>query len=278
MSELDKLRARAEMLHNRATSKISRLKKNGVILSGTNLDPRPNKRNYRKYTKRQLESVILRLERFTERGGATVPLRHGRINEAEYLEFKRLERQRNKQKLEFLNYVKNFDAFGDGSMTVGQAIATVRPDAPRMGHALGDPYMTTDKKSHHIQSPKAFRELLKSVKEKRDSGYVADQVRAIKKSIQGMAEYLDPIQQASAGGERWKFSEEIGKLNDRQLVIAWHTKLAEATASSYHLVLAALGIGAGAGAKLSDRAFNDNIGTFMQSVRGTVESASRLDV
>ena len=77
MATLNELRAEARRLQKRSTDKVSRLKSRGVVVAGTEYDPRVPAADISSMTRRQVNAYMKRLSAFNDRGTQFVPGRRG---------------------------------------------------------------------------------------------------------------------------------------------------------------------------------------------------------
>lgn len=154
MATLSELRARAARLHKNATSKISRLRKDGVDLAGTISDPRRSPELYKRYNRAQLEKRIELLEEFNSRYSTTlveIGSKGNRVTLAQVQAFKKLEKKANKRKIDIFNKIKDVEIPFLG-MTVQQTLNMHGQEKyPQMGESITNFLRRTDKKISNIE-------------------------------------------------------------------------------------------------------------------------------
>lgn len=77
MASLHELRELAKRRHDAASAKVRRLKSQGVEVADTRYDPRVDRSRINRYTKKQLEAYVNRIDSFTDRSTQFVPGRRG---------------------------------------------------------------------------------------------------------------------------------------------------------------------------------------------------------
>lgn len=172
--ELNRLRAEAAKRHRAATNKISRLKQNrNVEISGSKADPRREKANIKRYTASQLRTYIKELNSFIDRKVQFVPDAHRRpVAGSLWDQYKALETRYNARVERELDKYRDIK-IPKSNMTVGQRLAMMTPDHPRMGGsvAVHSPYEPINRKPTAAASAKAVRRLIRDMKNRLKPDY-----------------------------------------------------------------------------------------------------------
>ena len=165
--ELKRLRAEARARHNAATRKASRLRSQGVEISGSAVDPRRELKKVSRYTQKQLQSYIASLNAFTDRKVQYVPSSHrAPIPRETWREYKKLEDALRVAAGKRLDAVSGI-ALPSGGLTVGEHLSMLNKPVKRMYDFTGT---TPDKVPklipQAVASEKALKKLIASTKAK----------------------------------------------------------------------------------------------------------------
>lgn len=222
--------ARVRARHRAATSKASRLRSNGVEVTGTGIDPRRDLSRVKNYTVRQLEAYERELNAFTDRRTSYVAGSEGRpLPRNAWSRYKRLERQVNELHAGRMARIADVHIPMAG-MTVGERQETLRSKFPTMhGPAANNPYAVVNRVPEQIRSPEALARFTRQMEQRLDDGYQLKNNRAARKNIRDML---------NASGLK-EIQPRIDRLSSSQLRVLWNfTKFAEDLSTNYELITA----------------------------------------
>lgn len=215
-TELQRLRELAKRRHDAATSKASRLNRQGVKISGTEYDPRVNRGNINRYTRKQLQSYINRLDGFTDRSNQYVAGRAGvPIPKQDYVTFQRAQRAHNLKTERYLKPHEN-RILPTTNVTVGQRLHDLDAkefNVLRMGRGVSDvPFQTNTQKAGDFMSAKSMRAAEKAMRKKLERNHLPKLLNRYRRNANIM---LDTI------GEH-DMIKKLDSLSDEQFDVLWN--------------------------------------------------------
>ena len=230
-SRVAQLRAEVKRAHRAATQKISRAKSSkGVVLAGSEFDPRGDIGKVKVYTAKQLESQLARLKAFTARNAQFVAdAKKNPIPLGEWKEYKAAETVYNNRVLNEFNAIKDVSIqVGNTSMTVGERAAKMRADHPLAGNpSVKAPHNAVVREPFNIKNRAALKKLTKDAKRKMDPEYDKSE---LKRQQAEMRQILDAIKSP-------KLDADIKKLTGQQFNLLWNwTPFADAASTWYEMV------------------------------------------
>lgn len=211
-AELNRLRAEARARHKAATRKASRLRAQGIEVTGSAIDPRRSPKSIGRYNAAQLQVYIKSLNQFVSRSNQYVPA-EGKVPMArtQWQEYKRLEalmQAKARVKMGELGKHKL-----PGSMTtVDERINAMSPNFPSYTDFSGTtPQRVPNLSSKAVHSPQALDKLIRSMRKKLKPGYYPSLVKRGRTSARKMLIDIGEIELVGA----------LEKLSDKQFEILW---------------------------------------------------------
>lgn len=210
--DIDRLRQEANNRARAATRKIARLRNQGVVIAGSEFDPRRDPSKVAKYNTRQLNSYISELNEFTNRRnqfvgaaeGAPVPL-------LQWKQFLAVQDEYNKQVQSHRDSFRNVFVEQKG-MTIEQFDRKMNPDSVfAKNRAAHRPLMPSDSEVENITGAQSVAELQKNLKKKMSPEYLE---KKIKEGREQMEMMLDEI----GAPELQRLANQ---LNDYQFNVLW---------------------------------------------------------
>ena len=185
------LRAAAMARHAAATRKISRLKTvKGAVISGTKDDPRVARKLIGKYTQKQLNAYIARLDKFVSRETQFQGLRDGKYTTKQAW-------QAYKQSEQFANDLRKqkLDKYGDNSIRGSTVRERVEYAQNRSGKSMGNPetnfsWKMVNRSPEQIQGPEQLDKLHKALLKRGSQEAVDKEIKAAWESIDKMFEMI----------------------------------------------------------------------------------------
>lgn len=209
--KLDQLRAEVAIRAQAANRKISRLKSNGVIVAGTEYDPRRPTARTSRYTERQLRSYLNELNTFVSRQTRFVGLSEGvPVPAAEWFKAVKTARELNST---VDNYRAQFkDVFVDiYGQTIDDFENDMRSKSSAAGRAAHKPLDYKELIPERIVDLDALREIEQGMRKKLEPGYLQARVDKDRETAKKM---LDVIGASS-------LQEEVDSLSDYQFNVMW---------------------------------------------------------
>lgn len=193
---------------------MARLRSNGVIVAGSEFDPRRDPAKVSRYNSRQMKSYIRELNEFTNRrnqfvgaaDGAAVPL-------SQWKEFLKVQDEYNKRVASYRQGFENvaIPVKGD-DMTIGAFDRKMQPDSIfAKGRAAHRPLTPSDSDIANITGPNSLKDLQKALEKKLKPEYLEEKIRQGREQMQMM---LDEI-----GAP--ELNKAVNELNDYQFNILW---------------------------------------------------------
>lgn len=191
---IQELRALAMRRHKAATRKVSRLRGNGVEIGGTNADVRVNPANIKRYTTKQLNAYIGRLDNFNSRNNSFAPsanpdrpLRGDRVKYYRGLENKANEIARNEAAA-----IADIP-IGNTGFTVGERNDTLLGRRSNAKRVWGDTSsrIFQDKgtlATRRIASPEALEKLIAMKERQLANGFKEKQIALQRRDARNMAD------------------------------------------------------------------------------------------
>lgn len=212
--EIDELRAEVARRQRAAASKIYRLKANGVILGGSEFDPRRDTNRVARYNSAQLKKYLDDLNSFTRRnvqfvaGSEGVPLPKHRARALEMA----VERV-NRSVARHLSDIGDIK-LRDQDMTIKQREATVEnPDImAAKGQPSKRPMSMVDFEAKHVTSAKSLESLISGLNARLTSSYLPEELAKQREQAKQMFDRI--------GNAKW--SERMAALSDRQFNALWN--------------------------------------------------------
>jgi hypothetical protein len=211
--QIDVLREEYVKLEKRVTAKVKRNLKKGVIIAGTQYDPRISDKKLKKYNSRQLRAQMAKMEKFLSRQKQFIGGASGRaIDKGDYRAYVSKVESKNLVVKKWWDKVKSLPAYRS-SYSIEEYVAARRLPHPGIAgnvhHALApEPVL----KPHQIKSPKAIEEHLKGVEKRMSKDYMKKIATSDWKSAMDMANY-------TIGAD---FANELRQLNSNQFMALWN--------------------------------------------------------
>lgn len=248
--QIDNLRRVAQRRAQAAGRKIERLRASGIIVSGSEFDPRRDAAKVARYNSRQVNAYIRNLENFTKNaqfvpsaGGKAIPV-------AAAARFERTKARFNtyvdKYRESFKDLVVDL-ADGSAPLTVEQKNKIGSDDWKTFakGRSAQRPLAHSESEIENIEGIDKLRKLEQFMRDKMKADYLPSRIERGREEAKKMVAQLNnPELQA-----------EIDKLNDFQFGVAWHELgLADSLSQTYWTVMNADNADA---AKMQDAAMGD---------------------
>lgn len=246
-------RAAAAKKHKAAIAKVSRLKKQGVDIAGTEFDPRKSWDVVKRYNTKQLNAYMERLDQFNLRTRKFTALADRQpITQHVWNQFKKSEDR--------VNEIRNKILEAYGNLTPPDSTTTV---AERMAkHSEANPssiFAPRDAQRQNITSAESLRKLQEFNERNADPDYQAKRLTAARTSAGKMLdEYGDD-----------DLSSLVGTLSDEQFDVLWnHTNFRDNLIHGYATKLG----------KEGGRAKNQIVEDELDRARDLADWASSLQV
>lgn len=215
-TELQRLRALAKRRHDAATSKASRLNKQGVKIGGTEYDPRVKKQNINRYNKRQLEAYVRRLDNFTDRSNQFVAGRAGTpIPKSQYESFQRAQLASNIRAEKYLKPHAD-RVLPTTNVSVSQRLHDLDAkefNVLRMGRGTNTaPFQINTQTATDFYDAKAMQAAEKAMRKKIQTNYLP---RTLKRYRSNAAVMLETV------GES-ELSKQVANLSDQEFDLLWN--------------------------------------------------------
>lgn len=227
--DLNALRELARQRHRAATRKVSRLNtQSGVEISGTSLDPRTEPAKIKRYTRKQLESYVNRLNAFTDRSTQYVALGDGEIiTGKEWQKYKQPETRYNRRTNKRLAEVEDKEL--PSGTTIGRHLKTTTADRrSARGVAVNRPYDPPSRKPQDITDRKALKKLTKDYNRRIRTDFERKQVKAAQKVFHKMANII----------KNDELNKAIASLTPDQFRVLWnYTDFANAVSQDYDVMM-----------------------------------------
>lgn len=190
-SELGRLRAEAKARLAAVNRKINRLKNNGVLIGGTEFDPRRINGRIGHYNSRQLATYIRDMNNFIDRrnqfvGGARgVP-----IPAKDYFSFQKTQREFNQAVEQHRSAFENehVDQLG---MTLGEAYEQMRSKSfVGSQRASNRPLDYSEFEASGFTSVEAMKKIQQSLIDKLDPGYMPARIAAGREELEKMLKFI----------------------------------------------------------------------------------------
>lgn len=226
--ELDNLRKEAEKRRKAATAKIARLRKQGILVSETSIDPRLDTARVNRYTRSQVQAYINRLNNFVDRNTAFVPGAGGTpLPIKKWQDYKRLQDRFNSVGQSHFDEIASI-FIPNAGLTIEQREQNL-PAKRAHGAAANRPYSQVTRSSTDIVDAEALITLTRDLRKKLNRKYLPDQIAKARVQIGEMNNII---------GSK-KLSTDIDKLTDNQLDILWnYTAFASKISERYEIMKA----------------------------------------
>lgn len=229
--EIDKLRREAASRAQAASRKIQRLRSQGIVVAGSEFDPRRDSSKVANYNTRQAKAYIAKLNAFTNRNTRFVGSAEGQpIPMAEARKFEATKQQ-------FNAYVQNYrNAFKDISVEPlgGASIEDLNKRASgdwktfAKGRSAQRPLAESESDIADINGLDKLRKLEKNMRQRMKGDYLKERV------AQGREQAGQMLDRVGADSDLRK---SIDALSDFQFNVLWHEMdFADSLSQSYWLV------------------------------------------
>lgn len=214
--DINELRAEVRKRQQAANAKARRLRAKGVEIEGTQFDPRRNAAPINRYTKRQLNDYLSKLNEFTSRSNQFVPLSGGSFVPArEWRKYRTAERRYNQIANREYGKVADLKLPLTG-MTVSERDATMRPTNRKIRRAAGEAvrriYEPVNIRPENVEGPEALRKLTQQRQRQISRPYKAEETERQRREMRAM---LDRIGESD-------MMKEAEKLTDEQFSTLWN--------------------------------------------------------
>lgn len=248
--QIDNLRRAAVRRANAAGRKIEQLRASGIIVSGSEFDPRRDAAKIARYNSRQVNAYIRNLNNFIKNaefvpsaGGKPIPV--SAANRFERTK-QRFNAYVDKYREGFKDLVVDY-ADGSAPLTVEQINKIGSDDWKTFakGRSAQRPLAHSESEIQNIEGIDKLRKLEQFMREKMKGDYLPSRIaRGREEARQMIAQLNSPDLQA-----------DIDKLNDFQFSVVWHEMgLADSLSSTYWTVMNADNADA---AKMQEASMND---------------------
>lgn len=214
MSELDDLRKLARTRHRAANNKVSRLKNDkGVIIAGSDYDPRRNLTAIKRYNKTQLNAYINQLNAFTGRKTQFVSGVEGQpLSAAKWSEYKAAENAYNQIAGKYMKSIGDIVIPGSG-LTVAQREAAMRNTMFGVDKSASNRrFSPRDRNPSNVNGDKALDTLIKEMRVKSTRKYSRQETARGRYEAQKM---LDALGDA-------RLSASLRNTDDDAFNLLWH--------------------------------------------------------
>lgn len=224
---LDQLRAEVAIRAQAASRKVSRLKANGVLVAGTEYDPRRPTARTTRYTERQLRSYLNELNTFVSRQTRFVGLSEGApVPAAEWFRATKTAREYNAIVDAHRNAFKDVFVPQKGQ-TIEDFDHDMRSKSYAAGRASHKPLDYKELVPERIASAEALKEIENGLRKKLEPGYLEGRISAAREELSKM---LDVI-----GAH--KLQPLADELSDYQFNVLWsELDLADSVSGMYETV------------------------------------------
>lgn len=213
---LSALRALARAKHRNAGKKVSRIQNSddGILIRGSKHDPRRDAKAISRYTEKQLNAYISKLDKFLSRKTQFVADAYSKpIPKQTWKRWLAAEDARNRRKADLFNKVKDIE-LPNGQGTIGDYEARTRPKRPEMTRsATANPYAQTQRGSRDFTSVKSVEKLIRKAQRDWLDSDIKKRVKMARKVMDDMLEHV---------GDGVTLRNRIKGLNDWQINILWN--------------------------------------------------------
>jgi len=215
---LDSLRSEVRKRRVAVTNKENRIKRTtGVDVRGTAADPRRDTKVVDRYTQRQLNSYLLELNAFMDRGnGFVAGVGNEPISKAAWTAYKKIETKYNSIG------GKHLDGIGDilikldteTGLTVAERNLKMVPNSQyAAGEIVHRPYSPLDRKSTRVKDEASLLKLTAALEKKIQKDYLPNQIAKGREQLTAMLATM---------GESATLIAKANKLNDYQFNVLWN--------------------------------------------------------
>lgn len=223
--ELEELRNEVRARHRAATNKVSRLRRRGVELAGTNYDVRRDLSKIKTYNAAQLKAYRDRLNSFTARTNGFVPGDSGvPLPSAKWREYKRLEQQYNR--IGNREYAKVGETFlPQPGVKVRDRRSMLAQSA--LGGAVQSPYQEINRNNRGITSEAALDKITEQMRTKTSRDYLPGEIAKAREQFTEMLKTIGNSEYINAAKN----------LSDDQFDTLWnYTSFATEVSSDYEIM------------------------------------------
>lgn len=228
--KVDALRREAEQRAKAASRKIARLKSKGVVITGTEFDPRRDPKNVRRYTVNQADAYIRQLNQFIDRANQYVGSSGGQpIPIADARRFQETQRRFNEFVGQYRESFKDLQVEPLNNATVEDLNKRASGDWKTFakGRSAQRPLAESESDIADINGLDKLRKLEKNMRDRMKGEYLNERIE------QGREQAGQMLDAVGASEVR----DEIAKLDDFQFNVLWHEMdLADSLASAYWVV------------------------------------------
>lgn len=229
MSDISNLRASAIRKHKAATSKASRLKRQGIEVAGSIADPRRDLSVVKKYNKAQLNAYIRKLDSFNSRNTKFVQGHNGAALPAHRLAVYQREQERyNRRASRHYDSVK--DTFlPQRGMSVEERDTYLRPKGrvKAQGDSVTRPYDPISRTPEMFRSAAGLEVAIADMRKRNSKSYLPSKLREQKYQAYQMVDRL--------GNEEMK--RILGELTDEQFDTMWnYSSIANEMSMNYEIL------------------------------------------
>lgn len=188
MATLAELRAQVRARQRAVGKKISRLRSQGVELGGTKNDPRRNSELYKRYTRKQLETQLARLNAFQSRSNSFYALGNGQVvTGAQVQKYRRAEAAVNRSRRRLFEI---YSGRKIGGKTLEERIADATPkDSRLINPAINHNWKPIKRNLKGIRSVEAMEKLRLKLLRQAEPEYLQKQAVEGRNTARELLEY-----------------------------------------------------------------------------------------
>ena len=211
--ELNELRSLVLSRQADVTRKIDRYSTKGVILTGSNFDPRANEERVSRMTRKQLNELNKNLNSFMSRSNQFVgDFKGAPIHISVWREFKKTEARYNKRLAESYGNIKDI-FIAPMNKTVDTRLKEITPNFPHMkDSAVNAPYEPSNIEPGQIAGKNGMANMIAHLAKKADKGYSQKELNRAKVEFQQMIDIIDNNE----------IKTMFKALTDQQAHLLWH--------------------------------------------------------
>lgn len=213
MPDIHDLRRLALQRHKAATRKISRLKTtNGVMVSGSEYDPRTDYGHIRTASPKELRSLIRQLNKFNDRKTQFVPDAQNKpLPRAVWEQVKKAEQRYNSFVETYYSDFKDIH-IGPTGQTVDQRMHAITPLHAHMGQRTTDnPYKQANRQSTSIYGESGARKLIAHLNKMATRKHINEALNAHRAGVMKMLDQVGNIE----------LQQKVAKLTNKQWAVLW---------------------------------------------------------
>lgn len=209
-----------------AGKKVSRLKSQGVDAKQQGIDPRKPLPLVRRYTAKQLQAHLDRLNTFTSRKTQFMADTHGRLLPPEDVaRYKTAERKINAARKKAVDLIGDIKAPGAGGLTIAERQKAIGSDRPSARTPV-NPFAFEKRTPNSFTSAEALRKITADLEKKLQGDFLGKNLASDRQAAYDMLDILRDT----------KMKTKIEKMDDFHFNILWNfTKFPRHVSSPYNI-------------------------------------------